>query len=314
MNTLLPEAVSRSVSHAGLLAAKNSPSFLVAGGIVGMIGSTVLACRATLKLEDVLDEAKEEIDRTRTLEHYERNQYSLRETQREVSAIYTKTTVEIVKLYTPSVVLGSASVAALISSHNILSRRNAALGAAYAAVDRGFREYRQRVVEKYGEEEDRNFRYGTEEVEIIDEETGKKKTVTRVGRQDPSQYAKFFDELADNWQRDPEYNVYFLKCQQNYVNDLLRARGHVFLNEVYDRLGIPRTRAGAVVGWILSKDGSTDNYIDFGIFNGDSSKVRDFVNGREGAILLDFNVDGVIYDQIDTPTEADSWRMQQLSR
>jgi hypothetical protein len=136
-------------------------------------------------------------------------------------------------------------------------------------------------------------------VEIEDEKTGKKKTVTRVGPDDPSIYARFFDPVSTSWSKNPEYNLIFLKCQQNYANDLLKARGHVFLNEVYDMLGLPRSQAGAVVGWILSKNGETDNFVNFGVFDGKEQVARDFVNGREGAILLDFNVDGVIYDKID---------------
>ena len=215
--------------------------------------------------------------------------------------------MKIVKLYIPAVIVGGLSIAALTKSHNILTRRNVALTAAYSALEKGFDEYRARVVEKYGEDEDRNLRYGTEQVEIVDEK-GKKKLVTRVGPGEPSVYARFFDNGSTSWNKEPEYNLIFLKCQQNYANDLLHSRGHVFLNEVYDMCGIPRSKAGAVVGWLLSKNGETDNWINFGVFDGRTEIARDFVNGREGAILLDFNVDGVIYDKIDPPVEALSWQ------
>ena len=109
-----------------------------------------------------------------------------------------------------------------------------------------------------------------------------------------SVYARFFDEGCEQWSKNPEYNLMFLRSQQNYYNDMLKSRGHVFLNEVYDALGIPRTQAGAVVGWMISDNG--DNFIDFGVFDGDRPRARDFVNGYERSILLDFNVDGVIYD------------------
>jgi hypothetical protein len=183
----------------------------------------------------------------------------------------------------------------LTKSHNLLNERNAALTAAYAAVDKAFNQYRTRVVEKYGEEEDQELRYSAQDVEVVNEKTGKKTTRRRVGDDEPSMYARFFDELSTSWSKEPEYNLVFLKCQQSYANDMLKTRGHVFLNEVYDALGIERTKAGQVVGWVISKDG--DNFIDFGIYT-NQDRVRDFVNGREGAILLDFNVDGVIYDKI----------------
>ena len=298
----IPMAVSKALGRQALVLEKNSPAILFGTGIVGMVGSTVLACRATLKLEEVLDEGKENVKKAKTLEHED---YSEKDREKDLAIIHIQTSVKIVKLYGPAIVLGGVSVAALTQSHSILNKRNAALTAAYAALEKGFAQYRQRVVEKYGEEEDRNFRYGSREVEVM--EDGKKKTVLRVGEGEPSIYARFFDPMSTKWSKEPEYNLLLLKCQQNYANDLLRARGHVFLNEVYDMIGVPRSKAGSVVGWILVGN-VKENWIDFGIWD-DDNNVRDFVNGREASILLDFNVDGVIYDKIDTPTEALSWQM-----
>ncbi len=298
------EAITRKIARSALVAQAHSPGVLFGAGVVGMVGSTVLACRATLKMEEVLDESKNKLDLARTLEH---DQYSEKDRSRDISLIQFQTGVKIVKLYSPAIIIGGISIAALTSSHNILNRRNVALTAAYGALEKGFNEYRARVVDKYGEEEDQHLRYGTETVEIVDEK-GKKKEVTRVASGDPSVYARFFDEGSSSWNKEPEYNLIFLKCQQNYANDLLRSRGHIFLNEVYDMLGIPRSKAGQVVGWLLSKNGETDNFINFGVFDGRTEVARDFVNGREGAILLDFNVDGVMYDKIDPPVEALSWQ------
>jgi hypothetical protein len=306
MMKLVPVAIGRRVARSTLLAQKNSPGFLLGAGIVGTVGSTVLACRATLKMKTILDEGKENLNTARTLQH---DDYSETDRQRDISLIYFQTGVKVVRLYVPAVALGGLSIAALMSSHNILTRRNAALTAAYAALEKGFREYRARVVDKYGEEEDRNLRYGTREVEVVDLETKEKKTITRVAPGEPSIYARFFDNSSTSWSKEPEYNLLFLKCQQNYANDLLRSRGHVFLNEVYDMVGVPRSKAGSVVGWLLSPNGDTDNFINFGVFDDKNERARDFVNGYEGAILLDFNVDGVIYDRIESvPREALSWQ------
>lgn len=298
----MPMAVSKALGRQALVLEKNSPAILFGTGLVGMVGSTVLACRATLKLEEVLDEGKENVKKAKTLEHED---YSEKDREKDLAIIHVQTSMKIVKLYGPAIVLGGVSVAALTQSHSILNKRNAALTAAYAALEKGFAQYRQRVIEKYGEEEDRNFRYGSREVEVM--EDGKKKKVLRVGEGEPSIYARFFDPMSTKWSKEPEYNLLLLKCQQNYANDLLRARGHVFLNEVYDMIGVPRSKAGSVVGWILVGN-VKENWVDFGIWD-DDNNVRDFVNGREASILLDFNVDGVIYDKIDTPTEALSWQM-----
>jgi hypothetical protein len=170
--------------------------------------------------------------------------------------------------------------------------------AAYKVLEQNFGNYRNRVIEKYGKEADKFFKTGVYEEEIKEiDENGKKvkKIVEKIDPNGVSQYARFFDESSNQWSKTPEYNLTFLKCQQNYANDLLKSRGHVFLNEVYDMIGVPRTQAGAVVGWIL---GEGDDYIDFGIFNGENMCNRDFVNGYERSVLLDFNVAGVIYDMI----------------
>ena len=292
----VPEVIGRQIARNSLLAQKASPQILFGVGVAGMVGSTVLACRATLKMETVLDEAKGKLDTARSLQHRD---YSEKDRSRDISLIYFQSGVKVAKAYAPAIIVGGISIYALTSSHRILTRRNIALTAAYGALEKGFNEYRARVVDKYGEEEDRNLRYGTTEVEIVDPKTKKKKIVTRVNPNDPSIYARFFDPVSPSWSKEPEYNMIFLKCQQNYANDLLRSRGHVFLNEVYDMCGIDRSKAGAVVGWLLTEDGSTDNFVNFGIFDDKTDQIRDFVNGREGAILLDFNVDGVIYDKLD---------------
>lgn len=308
---LVSGALANQLGRTTLLAQKASPGILFGAGIVGTVASTVLACRATLKMETVLDETKKKLDTTKEVIVDHPEKYSEKDRRKDVSLIYFQTGVKVARLYGPAIIVGGISIAALTSSHNILTRRNAALTAAYTALDKGFREYRARVVEKYGEEEDRDLRYGTEKVQIVDPDTKKKKTVTRVASSTPSMYARFFDSYSPSWSKEPEYNLIFLKCQQNWANDMLIARGHLFLNEVYDALGLDRSEAGAVVGWLRSDNGETDNFVNFGVFDGKSDRARDFVNAREGAILLDFNVDGVIYDKIDKLGKELSWQLGQ---
>lgn len=291
---LIPTSVSTKVGRKMLLINRSSPSLLFGVGVVGMVGSSVLACRATLKLSETLHEARHDLEVANSIEH-RKYEDAGESKQKDVAIIYAQSAVKVAKLYGPAILVGSASIACLTKSHTVLLQRNLALTAAYAAVDQAFSQYRARVVEKYGEDQDREFRYSTEEVEVIDEK-GKMHTELRVGPDGASQYARFFDSFSVCWDKNPEYNMVFLQCQQRYSNDMLIARGHMFLNEVYDRLGLERTRAGSVVGWVISEDG--DNFIDFGVFDG-SGASRSFVNAREGAILLDFNVDGVIWDKID---------------
>jgi hypothetical protein len=303
--TLVPTAVSQAAGRAALSLNASSPKLLFGVGVAGMIGSTVLACRATLKLEEVLEEVQSDLHAAKGTRELHEDRYSEKELKKDTAVIVTRGVLGVVRLYGPAIIVGSVGVACLTKSHNLLQERNAALAAAYTAIDKAFNRYRERVVEKHGEDEDRYFRYGSEDVEVIDEETGKVVTVTRVSNEEPSMYARFFDQLSPSWNKEPEYNLVFLRCQQNWANDLLKTRGHVFLNEVYDMLGIPRTKAGQVVGWCVSDEG--DNFIDFGIYD-NQDRVRDFVNGREGAILLDFNVDGIIHHKIENHGEGQPWQ------
>lgn len=310
---LVPAVISTKLGRNALRLQSASPTILFGVGIAGVVGGTVLACRATLKMDAVLDEATTKMDKVRNFQAEPRSEYPATYTEKDrdhdLTLVRFQTGVKIVKLYAPAVIVSGIGIAALTSSHRILTSRNAALMAAYTTLDEAFTRYRGRVIDRYGEKIDQELRFDTEKVEIIDPETKKKKNVTRALTGDVSGYARFFDEYSPSWSKDPEVNLFFLKCQQNYVNDLLKARGHVFLNEVYDRLGMQRSQAGSVVGWILSDDGSTDNHISFGVFEGQTDSARDFVNGRNGAVLCDFNVDGIIFDKIEKVGEELSWQL-----
>lgn len=285
---------------------KHSPEILAGVGVVGTVASAVMACKATLKLDDILAESKETRDKIKEVAENPRyeTEYSPEDAKKDLTINYTQTAVKIAKLYAPAVVLGSASLGCLLASNDILRKRNAALSAAYMTVDKSFKEYRSRVAERFGEEVEKEIRYNIKAMEVettVANEDGSETTITeQVKAMDPnlySDYARFFDEASPNWQRDPEYNLMFLKAQQQYANDLLKAKGRLFLNEVYDMLGIDRTKAGQVVGWVYNPENPTgDNFVDFGIYDMSKERVRAFVNGYEPNILLDFNVDGNIWD------------------
>ena len=285
---------------------KHSPEILATVGVVGVVTSAVMACKATRKLDGILEESKETIDKIKEVgaDPSYADKYSEEDAKKDLTITYAQTGVKIVKLYLPAVALGTLSLTCLLTSNNILRKRNAALSAAYMTVDKSFKEYRNRVAERFGSEIEKEIRYNikAEQVETksVDEE-GNETTVTEtVKTMNPTQYsdyAKFFDESCASWQKDPEYNLMFLKAQQQYANDLLRSRGRLFLNEVYDMLGMERTKAGQVVGWVYDPVNPTgDNFVDFGIYDMDKERVRAFVNGYERNILLDFNVDGNVWD------------------
>ena len=310
MKTELMTKASRLLGNASLQIRKHRNEILMVAGVVGTVASTVLACKATLKVNEVLEEKKNTIDAIHTCLENETIEYTEEDSKKDLTILYAQTGIKLVKLYAPAVVLGALSITSIVAGHRILKKRNLALAAAYAVVDKGFKDYRKRVVERFGEELDKELRYNLkakEIEEVVKDKDGnekvEKKVVNIVDSENPlngvSEYAKFFDEVSTNWSKDPEYNLMFLRRQQDWANEKLKATGYLFLNEVYDMLGIPRTQAGQVVGWIYDKKNPNgDNYVDFGIYDVHSEAKRGFVNGVERSILLDFNVDGVIYDKI----------------
>lgn len=302
-------SVSYNAHRIGFKIKKASPEIMVVAGVVGVVTSTVMACKATTKVNDILEETRKQVDDVHNVldsDVVSEDEYTNDDAKKDLAIIYTQTGVKLIKLYAPSVLVGALSITGILASHKILKKRNVALTAAYATIDRSFKEYRGRVVERFGKELDRELRYNIKAQEIEEKtvdkdgnETVEKKTVSVVDPNMYSDYARIFDNGSMGWTKDPEYNLMFLKLQQNQANDRLRAQGYLFLNDVYDMLGIPRTKAGQIVGWIYDKENPVgDNFVDFGIYDIYNEKACDFVNGRERSIVLDFNVDGNILDMI----------------
>lgn len=305
-------SLTRTVGRAGLKLRKHSPEILVVTGIASLIGAGVMACKATTKFESIMEEPKENLEKVKAYveEKGYSEEYTEQDYKKDLTIMYVQSGIKVAKLYGPSIGLAALGTASILAGTNILKKRNVALAAAYTVVDKSFKDYRGRVVDRFGKDLDRELRYNikAKEIEetIIDEKTGKEKTVKKTVEvvdgdriNNYSTYAKFFCEGCTGWEKNAEYNMMFLKRQQEYLNDRLKSRGHVFLNEVYDALGIDRTEAGQIVGWIYDEVNPIgDNFIDFGIFNINCEATRRFVNGIEPRILLDFNVDGPILDYI----------------
>jgi hypothetical protein len=298
LSTIAPfQKVAIKTFHRGwLLTKKFSPQILTGVGVVGVVTSGVLASKATLNLAPIVEDIKvgvevaKDLKHTKTAEEYSSTQY-----KKDITHVYLRGGLDIAKLYGPAFSTMTLSIVCLVSAQGIMHKRNAALVAAYKSVEQTFSEYRKRVIEEFGEEKDLAFRTGMREVEEVDSE-GNKQLVTRFDGSVASRYARCFDETNPHWEKKAEYNMLTLKNVQNHMNDLLHVRGHVFLNEVYDRLGFERSPEGAVVGWVLG--GGGDNYIDFNVYDFQSEAKRAFMNGVEPSIWLDFNVDGVIYNLI----------------
>lgn len=303
----LVEKASRTFCKAGLKLKKHSPEILVVGGVVGLVTSGVMACKATTKLSAILDDSKEQIelfDKVAANPEMVNEEYTVEDAEKDKKIVKVQTAVKVAKLYAPAVAIGVVSIGAIFASNNIMRKRNVALGAAYATVDQAFKDYRNRVVDRFGEELDKELRYNlkTKEVkETVEDENGKKKTVKKnikyMGSPIPSEFAVIYDDGCAGWTKDPEDNKFFLIQQQRYANERLKRRGYLSLNEVYELLGFPSTKAGQVVGWLYDcKDPNYkgDDFVDFGLYNVDYEPNRDFVNGYERNIILDFNVAPII--------------------
>lgn len=301
--TEIMKSVNGVASKTVMKLKKHSPEILVVAGIAGTVVSAVLACKATTKVAEILDETKGTLDtihegmETGAINGQE---YTTEDGKKDTVVVYAQTGMKLAKLYGPAIILGTLSITSILASNNILRKRNVALGAAYAAIDKSFKEYRGRVIERLGEQVDTELKYGIkakkfEEIEV-DPETGKEKKVKKtVMVADPnlqSDYAVYFDSKSRNYETNPDYNRMFLKAQQAFANDKLQTRGHLFLNEVLDDLDLPRTPAGQIVGW--TKDGP-DGYVNFRIVEVE----RETEDGRhEPALLLDFNVEGNIWEKM----------------
>lgn len=296
--------IKKTLMKTSLKLKKHSPEILIVAGVIGTVASTVMACKATTKLGEIMDNAKDDIEAVHeAVEHPEDlpQKYTVEDGKKDLTIVYTQTALRIAKLYLPAVALGALSLTAIIKSHDILKKRNVALAAAYTAADKGFKEYRNRVVERFGNDVDKELRYNVKAKEFerkVVNDDGTEETVVETVNvasiDEVSDFARYFNKDCAGWSDNAEKNLFFLKRQQDYANELLEAKGYLFLNDVYEMLGIPRSKAGQAVGWVYDKDVVAK--VDFGIYTINREENQQFVNGLEKNVLLDFNVDGNILD------------------
>ena len=312
MKTELISTLSRSFHKVGFKFKKHSPEILAVTGIVGIVTSAVMACKATTKVNDIVNEAKETVDKIhesvgKGLHTSDGEEYTEEVSKKDLTIVYAQTGLKFVKLYGLSVALGIASIVCMLGSNHILRKRNLALAAALTNVATSFKEYRGRLVDRFGKDVDRELRFGIKAKEVeetVVDKDGNETTVTKtVEVVDPntahSLYSIVFCEGNTGWTRNAELNKVFLIQQQNWANDKLKMNGVLTLNEVYDMVGAPRTAYGQIAGWVWTEDGTIgDNFVDFGLFDVNNEKACDFINGREKSIILDFNCIGNILDYI----------------
>lgn len=286
---------TRTVGKAAMFLGRHKSEVLTYSGIVFSVGTTIFACKATLKMEGVLDEAKAKIDTIKDTRENLPEKYSEDDARKDQLVVTVRTVGKVAKLYAPAVAFGALSIWCIVGGHRVLRKENAAITAAYMALSESFKQYRKRVIADLGEEKNKEYYYGlkAQEIETVDENGEIQKKLTNVSvAPNVSMYARYFDETNPNWRKNPEHSLVFLRQQQQWANDKLHAKGYLFLNDVYEMLDLGCSTPGCIVGWI---DGMGDSYVDFGIYDITDPESRAFVNGETQRVLLDFNVDGPIH-------------------
>lgn len=310
-------AVNQSSKRLGFSIKKKSPELLIAAGIIGFGGAIITACVATTKAGKIIEETQDALEGIN--DAHEKGVtnagelYDDRDHKRDLTITYAQTGLKFAKLYAPTAILAVSSITCVLSSHRILKKRNLALAAAYAAVNQSFKDYRGRVLDRFGEQVEKELRYNLKPAEIeetVTDDKGKEKKVKKtVDMMDPSTdirsispYAVVFESTHEDWSKDKTTNEWYIKARQSQLNSKLRSQGHLFLNEVYDALGFPRTAVGAQVGWIFDeRHPFGDNFVDFR-----ATEIMKPKAGTEGedaiyesAYIFDFNIAGSILDKIE---------------
>lgn len=297
------KTLRKSFKKAQLTVRKHSPEILMVAGVIGTVAGAVMACKETLELEDVLDECKQE--KMELEEQYAMcEEYSEDALKKDQVKLTIKQAVKIVKLYAPSVIMEATSIGVIFASNDIMRKRNASMAAAYATLNSMYKRYRQNVIESYGEEVDKDMRFGVkhEKVTEIDEDGNKVKIDARIVDLDNtalaiSDYSRFFQSGCKGFDASSgRYNLLYLKGIQAMFNNKLIADGYVMLNDVYRELGFDTIPEGWSIGWVYDEANPIgDNYIDFGLYEARNKNQR-AVNDWEPVILMDFNVDGNLYE------------------
>lgn len=297
------KTLRKSFKKAQLTVRKHSPEILMVAGVIGTVAGAVMACKETLELEDVLDECKQE--KMELEEQYAMcEEYSEDALKKDQVKLTIKQVAKIVKLYAPSVIMEATSIGVIFASNDIMRKRNASMAAAYATLNSMYKRYRQNVIESYGEEVDKDMRFGVkhEKVTEIDEDGNKVKVDARIVDLDNtalaiSDYSRFFQMGCKGFDASSgRYNLLYLKGIQAMFNNKLIADGYVMLNDVYRELGFDTIPEGWSIGWVYDEANPIgDNYIDFGLYEARNKNQR-AVNDWEPVILMDFNVDGNLYE------------------
>lgn len=307
-------SIAKTFNKVSFNVKKNSPEICLALGLASVGAGIVWACIESTKAPAVIDITKNDIQKIvdtnvpeDTIEITEADVRNIitsqPEVKKELIKVYANAGKNLGKLYFGPAVVIIGGGALILASHGVMSKRNASLSAAYGCLNTTFEQYRKRVAEKIGAEAEENLRYGitskTVKEKVIDEngEVRTEKTkIDVVEQEQPSDYVRYFTPQNLNWEDESDYNEMFLNRRQRYANDLLRTRGYLYLNTVYEMLGVKQSKAGQRVGWRYKENNeSGDNLVQFKVKKVQIPVSSDPEDGYQKAYMIDFNVDGDIF-------------------
>lgn len=283
---------------------KHAPTILSVTASAGVIATGYLAWKAGTRFEDVegrdWDRRKECLKNADIIPDED-----VPKIERKNRILFILDTVRTVA---PAAIVGAATITMIYFSNSISKKRLAAMGAAYATLQTAFDGYKRTMVEALGKESVEkilkpklpNVGKSAEEILSSDNKSDAANVSDAVvnSLKALSPYARIIaEESSTCWDPNEDYTSQNLAAVQLWANRRLERKGHLFLNEVFDQLGLSRTREGAVVGWL--KNGEGDNYVSFGDFDASIYRVpSDDYTRVDSNFIVDFNVDGVIWDRI----------------
>lgn len=299
------KATVRIASTVGFKVKKYSPEILLGTGLICVVGGVVVACKQTQKAQEIMEAAAAE---KRVIEAEladQCNDYTEEQAANDLALVKKSTTKALVKTYAPVVGIELLGIACIGGSYGILKKRNVALLAAYEVLDDRFRKYRERAKQALGEDAENDIYRGlkhtdeTPDMEVLDKDGNTIGSVPGKELEGYGPYAMMFDEVnaPSVWVKDPFANKNRIVTVRNWSQNYLDAHGYLFLNQVREWLGMQPIPEGQAVGWLSAKKGGS-GYVDFGEQDTWRKTVYDFQHGYERSILLDPNVDGVIWDKI----------------
>lgn len=287
------------------------------GGCAMILAGTVLACKATLKVNAEAEEDAKKADEIRAKykltkktkggkKHVDKTNRELVELNKQGSRLLLKHNLSCIgrycRHYSLAAALEIAGIGLNIYAHGSEKSeriRMTGLAAGYLAT---LKKFRDKYREEHGEEAEKKFYYGVQEEtkETVDEKGKKKEEKIDVIRKDIdiSDFAKFFgvdySEAATGY---PEADIYFLKGIEQAATRKLHKDHWLTLNELYKMLELRDAcgqrygvKGGNNIGWVYDKNDPDGNIVDLGIFNAKKTENVDYVNGYNDVILIEPNV------------------------